>query len=233
MIMGILGHHEKDLGKRHRHGLSSAKGLARLFMGLGIMAGLSGCGGLVNLGPSGPPLAIYGLDPLPLLSDERGGVPLIYIEEPQLSGALDTVRIAISRDNRRFEYLADARWEERTPQLLQRYLARSIDNGPALDAVGNFNIDLPVDYRLRMDLRRFDAHRTSDGLTIEITLLASLVDALSSDLLGSRHFKASHPAASNQPDDIVAAYNAALDEMTKDLSSWIAGAVETARGAPA
>ena len=231
MIRGVLGRHE--INREQRHGLSSPTGFARLFLMLGLMAGLSGCGGLVNLGPSGPPLAIYGLEPLPLLSDERGHVPLIYIEEPQISGALDTVRIAISRDNRRFEYLPDARWEERTPQLLQRYLARSIDNGPALDAVGNFNIDLPVDYRLRMDLRRFDAHMSSDGLSIEIALVASLVDALSSDLVGSRHFKTSHPARSSQPDDIVAAYNAALDQIATGLTSWIVGAVETMPGAPA
>ncbi|WP_281300367.1 MULTISPECIES: ABC-type transport auxiliary lipoprotein family protein [unclassified Iodidimonas] len=229
MIVGVLGHYDRD----RLHGLLSPTGFARLFFALSIMMGLSGCGGLVNLGPSGPPLAIYGLDPLPHSLDERGGVPLIYIEEPQTSGALDTVRIAISRDNRRFEYLADARWEERTPQLLQRYLARSIDNGPALDAVGNFNIDLPVDYRLRIDLRRFDAHRAADGLIIEIALVVNLVDALSSELLGSRHFMASHPAASNQPDDIVAAYNAALDQIATSLTSWIADAVETARGAPA
>ncbi|WP_210431317.1 ABC-type transport auxiliary lipoprotein family protein [Iodidimonas gelatinilytica] len=185
---------------------------------------LSGCGGLVDLGQNGPPPSIFTLEPLPRADKDDQRAPLIFVEEPQLSGALDTTRIAVRRGANRFEYLAVARWEERTSRLLQRYVARSLDNRAGLEAVGDFNIDLPVGYRLRLDVRNFEAQTDADradGLTVRVNWVAMIIEATSSKIIGQRNLVADRQAASDSPSDVIAAYNAATDMAVKDLAIWL------------
>ncbi|WP_188873708.1 ABC-type transport auxiliary lipoprotein family protein [Iodidimonas muriae] len=196
---------------------------------------LSGCGGLVDLGQDGPPPSIFTLQPLPRADKDDQRAPLIFVEEPQLSGALDTTRIAVRRGANRFEYLVAARWEERTPRLLQRYVARSLDNRAGLEAVGDFNIDLPVGYRLRLDVRNFEAQTDADradGLTVQVNWVAMIIEATSSKIIGHRNLVADRQAASNSPSDVIVAYNAATDAAVKDLAIWLGDVLEQSHDGP-
>lgn len=188
---------------------------------------LMGCGGLVDLGPKGPADVIYRLEPLERGADQPEG-PLVYVEEPEVSGALDTMRIAIEDSPRSYAYLAGARWEERTPLLLQRHIARSLDNQPGLQAVGALNFDLPVALRLKLDIRDFEARRTAGGNPeVFIAMVAVLSDATSSKMRGNRYFEQKEQASGTDAAAIVAAYNTALDRLVRELAAWLAAAPAT------
>lgn len=188
---------------------------------------LAACGGLVELGPEGPPPTLYTLQPL-----ERNGSPdsdavRLYVEVPQVPGALDTQRIAVRRSDRQIEYVAGARWSEGFPRLLQRHITISLDNDPALEAIGGFNIDVPVDYRLRIDVREHYAH--VDGAEPEVRLdwSAQIIDNAPAKVRAVARFSARQAAGGPSAQAILAAYNEATNQLVTDLVAWAAR--ETAR----
>lgn len=184
---------------------------------------LAGCGGLIDLGPDGPPATVYTLEPLERAARQEEGAPRIYVEEPQVSGALDSQRILVRRGGTSLESLAGARWETRTPRLVQRHLATSLDNLPGLEAVGEFNIDLPVDYRLRLDLRAFEARVAEDGGQTRVTVafVAMLIDPMTSAILASRHVSTSDEVAGADNAAIVARFNRGMQGLAQELAAWI------------
>lgn len=185
--------------------------------------GLSGCSSLVKLGPDGPAPAIYTLEPLSRQGAPKTDAPVLFVEEPQVSGALDSLRIAVKRSPVRYEYLPNARWEERTTRLIQRHVARSLDNRTGLNAVGDVNIDLPLLYRLRLDVRKFEATADDAGnlLSVDIAWVATLMDAMSSRVLATQPFKATdRPQSTIVPDAIAHAYNRAMNQIVGDMADW-------------
>jgi len=198
--------------------------MRRLFRFLPLTAFLLGaCGGLVNLGDQGPPPDLYTLEPLERRNIDSVVSVRLLVEEPILSGALSSQRIAVRPDDRRYAYLAGARWEESTPRLLQRHIAHSLDNVTAFEAIGDVNIDLPVAFRLRLDIRAFNAvvEERAESPRVELAWVATLVRGSSPEVLATRYFQTTQPADSDAADALVAAFNTAADKMVSDLADWI------------
>lgn len=194
---------------------------SRLVLPLIFCLFASGCGGLVDLGPKGPPDSIFRLAPLPR-AEGAGEGPLVYIEEPDVSGALDTSRIAIEESGHSIAYLAAARWEERVPLLIQRHIARSLDNQARLSAVGSLNFDLPVVGRLKLDVRDFELQRSMDGHSeVVLAVRAVLSSATSSDILGNLYREVRIRPDGEDMISIVAAFNRALDALARDLATFV------------
>lgn len=183
--------------------------------------GLTGCSSLISLGPSGPVASIYTLEPLSRQGTPLSDAPVLFVEEPQVSGALDNLRIAVKRSPIRYEYLPQARWEERTPRLIQRHVARSLDNRTALNAVGDVNIDLPLLYRLRLDVRHFEVEAHDErSLSVKVAWVATLMDAMSSNVLASHVFSAQDNVADDSPDTMVQAFNVAMNAIVTEMAHW-------------
>lgn len=193
---------------------------------------LSACGGLVDLGPQGPAPQVFTLAPLPRAADQPETATRLLVEQPVLSGALDSQRIAVRRGDLELAYLAGARWEDAAPQLLRRHLAQSLDNRPGLEAVGEGNLDLPVDLRLRLDLRAFNAVTTDrvGRLRIEIAWVATLLAGDTPQILASRYFQGSRDASSDAPATIASSFNAVLNDLAEEMARWTE---ETARASSA
>jgi len=189
---------------------------------------LAGCGGLLGLGASGPPPDLYTLEPLE--RDKRDSVVAarLLVEEPVLSGALSSQRIAMRPAERRYAYLGRARWEETAPRLIQRYLAHSLDNITAFEAIGDVNLDLPVAFRLRLDVRAFNAVAGTDSGAprVEIAWVATLVRGSKPEVIASRYFEVSERAGSARAGELVAAFNTAGDALVTDLADWIRASVD-------
>jgi len=190
---------------------------------LPVLVLLGGCGGLVDLGPQGPAPLVFTLEPLPRQDAQSREATRVLVEQPLLSGALDSRRIAVRRGDLEIAYLAGARWEDAVPQLLRRYLAQSLDNRAELEAVGEGNLDLPVDLRLRLDLRAFHVVTTDrpGRPRIEIAWVASLLEGDTPQVLARRHFEQSRDASSDRPATIASAFNAVLDDISGEMARWM------------
>ncbi len=194
---------------------------------------IAACGSLVDLGPGGPPPAIYTLPPVVHVDDATAAPVRLLVEEPGVAGALDSDRIAVRRSPILIEYLADARWEDRVPRLVERHLTAYLDGRKGLAAVGALEADLPVAYRLRLDLRTFEADIPGDGgpsPRAVVAVAATLQSATSSAIVAERYFTAVEQADATDAEAIVRALGTATDRIAAALADWIE--THLAAGAP-
>ena len=191
---------------------------------------LAACSGLVDLGPGGPPPASYTLPPVMHADDATSKPVRLLVEEPGVAGALDSDRIAVRRSPILIEYLADARWEDRVPRLIERHLTAYLDSRDGLAAVGALAADLPAAYRLRLDLRAFEADVSEDRAAplAMVAMAATVQSTTSSDIVAERYFMASERADATDAEAIVRALGTATDRVAAALADWIEGRLATA-----
>lgn len=192
---------------------------------------LAGCGNLVELGPSGPPPVVYTLEP-PARAEtsvDAASRPAIAVLEPELSGALDTDGVAVRDAAHSLSYLAGGRWENRAPDLIQRYVARALDNGGALRAYRDGQSVAAPGYRLQLDVRAYEAdarQNAGSAPRVRIAWLAVLTEAESGRVLDERFFEVDEPAAHDSSAAIIGAFDRGMNSLTGHLARWILEAVE-------
>ncbi|MBI1239790.1 MAG: hypothetical protein GC199_10675 [Alphaproteobacteria bacterium] len=181
---------------------------------------LGGCS--VGLIQGGEPDDLYDLTPAH--PDIARAAPVswqLVIEEPSSPNSIDTDRIAIRPAPREVKYVAGAKWADRAPALIQTLLVETFENSGGIIAVGRRVIGLSGDYILKSDLRAFEAERTAEGKTaIHFRLHAKLLRVLSGTIIASRSFDGVATAASDQPRDIVAAFDQAVGPRLAELVTW-------------
>ncbi|RMD90986.1 MAG: hypothetical protein D6807_00660 [Alphaproteobacteria bacterium] len=191
---------------------------------------LAACGGLVDLGPGGPAPALYTLPAVAPATEDRTTALRVLVEAPNVAGALDSDRIAIRTSPIRIEYLAGARWEDRVPLLAARYFTDVLDARDGIAAASALDADLPVAYRLRLDLRVFETDMSPEGASGEarVVLAATLQRATSSEIVADRIFTASQETRGRSADAIVEAMGTAMETLAASLADWVAHRLATA-----
>lgn len=184
---------------------------------------VAGCGSLIDLPGGGEPPALYELRAYD--GPERDVVSrnwILFVEVPSVPGTLRTDQITVRLDARRLEYLAGARWSDRTPQLIARYLEESVENSGLAAVVGAGTVEIAGDYRLKIDIRDFSAD-VSDGGSAQINVRfgALVLRSAPAEIVSRRQFDASATARGRKADAIIEAFNNALDQATSELLLWL------------
>lgn len=185
---------------------------------------LIGCSSIIDLPGGGEPPALYELQ---AYDGPAGGVTernwVLFVEEPSVPGTLRTDQITVRLGARRLEYLAGARWSDRTPQLIGRYLEESVENSGLAAVVGAGTVEIAGDYRLKIDIRDFSADVGGGGMAqVNVRFGALVLRSAPAEIISRRQFKASAAARGRKADAIIAAFNDALDQATGELLSWLA-----------
>lgn len=189
---------------------------------------LAGCSSIIDLPGGGEAPALYELHALA----GPGGQPsrnwVLFIEAPAVPGALATDQVAVRVGQRRLEYLAGARWSDRTPNLLARYLEESIENSGLVTVVGASTVEITGDYRLKIDIRDFSADVGSEGPTkVTVRFGALILRSAPAEIVGRKQFAATAEARGRRADALIAAFNDALDQTATDLLVWLAELPDT------
>jgi len=190
-----------------------------LIVVLGLTLGLGGCIGDLL---SGPP-QLFDLSPKNTFDEDlpRADWQLV-VEEPTAPNAINTDRMAIRPSSLQIQYLPDVKWTDRAPALVQTLLVESFENSGKIIGVGRRAIGLTGDYVLSSELREFEA--VSDGVggtSVVVRLVLKLVRQSSGGIIASRTASETVPAASDQPADIVVAFDAALGKVLKRTVQWV------------
>ncbi|MBK5909981.1 hypothetical protein CCR85_00540 [Rhodothalassium salexigens] len=196
--------------------LAGAAGLAGLIV-------LAGCNPLVELPGQGQPPDFYRLSP-PGKDNGQSTVArarVVLVETPSVPGDLAGSDIAVRASDNRINFVDSARWTDRTPDLLRRYLVSALRRaGPIKGIDGREDIDIQADYRLRIDVERFYAE-LHDSPRVDIRLTATLLRNGPVVLLADRVFSAERAADSKRAGAIVDAFDGAMDRITTDLEAWL------------
>ena len=192
----------------------------------------AGCGPLVELPGGGPAPSIYELRALDSFPGSlTASSAVVMIDEPNMPGGLRVDRIAIKPTANRVEYMPASRWSDRTAHLIHDHILQSLENAGAFRVIGSSAIDLPSDYRLKLDVRDFQAELDgSPGPDVKVEILAKLVTQGPVRIVGEKRFSARRAASDGTTDSVVQAFNRAMNEAVGDMAVWIANVVSERSG---
>lgn len=151
----------------------------------------------------------------------------VVIELPTSGGALATDRIMVRPSPLQAQYLADVRWSEPAPVMMQTLMLRSLDATQGFRYVGRRPLGASGDFAIVSELVDFQAVLSpdSDSARVEVRLIARMVRERDVRIVASRSFAASVPAASSETLVLAEAFDAAVAQVMADFASWSLTAV--------
>jgi cholesterol transport system auxiliary component len=191
----------------------------KLALALGLTLGLGGCiGDLLSSPPQ-----LFDLSPKSTFDTDlpRADWQLV-VEEPTAPNAINTDRMAIRPSSLQVEYLPAVKWTDRAPALVQTLLVESFENSGRIIGVGRRAIGLTGDYVLSSEMREFEAVVVAPGQArVVVRLVLKLVRQSSGGIIASQTVSETVQSASDQPGDIVQAFDAALGKVLKRTVQWV------------
>jgi cholesterol transport system auxiliary component len=178
---------------------------------------------------------LFTADPRPLYqltapADFIPGLPhtnaQIVVDAPDAPEGIELRRIAVVRATNGIDYLADGDWADRTPAMVRAVLVEAFENSRAVAAVGPDTLDLRADFEVDGDLRHFEAvydspdPKTAGAPTVWVALAVKLVKVPEHKIIAQTLLSARQAAAANATPQIVAAFNAALADVAKQVVQW-------------
>lgn len=184
-----------------------------------VMAGafVAGCS-LTPVDPEEVP--VYPLD-VAALEPRRGELVRwqLAVDEPVASGPIADERIAIREEDGSFSLLANTRWSEPAPALVEDVIVRVLEDGGRLTGVTRSSSTVASDYVLMLELRAFEV-LPGDVWLANVVLSAKLVRAKSMSVVAAQVFRANVQAESGAA-GVVAAFAQATGRVADDLAGWV------------
>jgi cholesterol transport system auxiliary component len=186
-----------------------------------LLLGLTACG--LNLVKLAPASNLYDLNTNPQFAGNIPGVTWqLVIDEPVASRALDTDRIVVRPNPSEITYLADAKWTERAPRLVQSQLIHAFERSGKIVGIGREAMGLRADYELNCELRAFEiSYAAGRALPVaHILLTAKLVRQPGAVIVASRTFDESQKVEGTTLPMSAAAFEKALNKMLGEAVAW-------------
>ncbi|MBJ6982380.1 ABC-type transport auxiliary lipoprotein family protein [Luteimonas sp. MC1572] len=159
----------------------------------------------------------------------------LAINAPSAARTVDTFRIAVRPSPGELQVYSGASWARSPTDMVEEVVLRTLEDSGHIAGVARRGSGVAPDYRLLLDLRRFEADyagRATPAATIE--LHAKLLHARSQGIVASRTFTVSELAAGTDVSTVAATFTTALETLGRDVAGWtLATGAEHARTAPA
>lgn len=133
----------------------------------------------------------------------------------------DTLRIAVRPTPGEIQVYKGASWAKTPTDMLEDAVLRGLEDSGKIAAVARQGSGIAADFKLVMDLRRFEADyagSAAPSATIEVN--AKLLHSIDQQVVASRTFLAQHPAASTAVQDAAAAFDPALAQIAREIDGW-------------
>jgi cholesterol transport system auxiliary component len=193
----------------------------RLLLSGAAALSLAGCGHVI--GPV--TLKLYRLEPVTAPRTLPAVAWRLAVATPEADEAFDTERIALTRGASTLDYFADAAWTDRVPELIQELLIRRFEDSGAIVAVARDTEALRADYLLQTELRDFEARYAGAGApTVLARIEARLVRMPAREIMAHLTVDPSAPAAGDDAESVVQAFDQALGAALDQILAWTLGA---------
>ena len=148
---------------------------------------------------------------------------LLVVPEPTTLMGFNTDKILLQPSEGESVPVANARWGDNVPILVQAKVIQSFENAGYAKSVSRTRDGVAGDYQLLLDIRRFQISTASEPATAEIDFIAKLVDK-DGKIVNASTFQGNAPANGTDAQ----AYVKALDEVFAKLAGELVGWVTTA-----
>ncbi|MDQ3288162.1 MAG: ABC-type transport auxiliary lipoprotein family protein [Pseudomonadota bacterium] len=147
----------------------------------------------------------------------------LSVTTPVASRMLDSTRIAVRPAANEIQVYKGATWAKRPSAMLEDALLRALEDSGRIPAVARQGSGVSADYKLVLDLRRFESDYVQPGApplaTIEVN--AKLLHAKDQQVIATRTFLETRPAAGTAVPQVVSAFESALGEVSQELAGWV------------
>ena len=181
---------------------------------------LSGCSMLG--GKPKEPVTVFALDPR---IEADASWPTVswqlVLNTPTASRMDDSTRITVRPTPNEVQVYKGANWAKRPSEMLGDAVLRALEDSGKIAAVARQGSGIGSDYKLVLDIRRFESDYAGQAVpaaTIEVN--AKLLHGQDPQVVLSRTFLRAQPAASIAVADVVAAFERALTDVSRDIGGW-------------
>jgi len=146
----------------------------------------------------------------------------LSVNRPSAPRMLDSQRIAVRPAPGELQVYKGAGWAKPPSDQLLDTVLRTLEDSGRIPAVARQGSGIAADYKLVMDLRRFEADYAAAAVpaaTIEVNV--KLLHAPDHDVVDSRTFLQAVPAGGVDVGQVSQAFEQALTRIGRDISGWI------------
>ena len=135
----------------------------------------------------------------------------------------DSLSIAVRPTPNELQVYRGASWAKTPTTMIEDALLHALEDSGRIPAVARQGAGIGADYKLVLDLRRFEADYTAGSAmplaTIEVN--AKLLHAPDQAVVASRTFLQAPPAATTAVPDVIVAFERSLETLTAELAGWV------------
>lgn len=190
---------------------------------------LAGCGSLLG---GGTTQATRIFDPAPRLQSADPAWPSVdwslSIAASGESSLLDGQRLLVNPGGDELQPYRGAAWARSPSSMVEDAVLRTLEDSGKILAVARQGSGQAADYRLLLDVRRFQAEvGGSQEARIEVGAKLLKVDAMA--IVGSRGFSVRQPAVGADAAALAEAFAAGLGTLGHDIAGWALATGQAAR----
>ena len=193
----------------------------RLSFALPFFLALAGCSILGS--EQRDPVTIYAPDVR--VAPEPGWPQVTWtliVAKPTAARVIDSPRISVRPTPGELQVYRGVSWALPATDMLQDAVQRTLEDSGRIPAVASADAGILGDYKLVMDLRRFEADYAGGALPAAVVEVnAKLVNNRDQRVVASRTFLQQKPAAGTDVGQVATAFEQALETATADIASWI------------
>lgn len=210
--------------------MTSAASL-RTALVFGLLAGVAGCTSSL-FDSEAPANRTYVLAPAPPVASTQASAMDIVVSEPAAAPGLRSERIAVLHPDRHLEFYAGARWGGTAAEVMQSLLIGSMRNQHAFRSVTAASSGSAATHVVDIELRDFQAEYAvgRDAPSVRVTLVANLLRLSDRKLVAVIPATAVVPASENRLTQVVAAFEAAAQQVALSVSRDAAVAIASDTG---
>lgn len=145
----------------------------------------------------------------------------LAVGHPDAARMVDSLRIAVRPTPGELQVYKGASWSKTPTEQVEDVLLRALEDSGKIPAVARQGSGIAADYKLVMDLRRYEADYAggvSPAATIEVN--AKLLHAPDQEVVASRTFLQAVPAGSTDIASVAHAFSRALAGIGGELAGW-------------
>lgn len=145
----------------------------------------------------------------------------LAIAKPSAARLVDSPRINVRPTPGELEVYRGATWSQPATDILEDTLLRGFEDSGRIAGVARIATGIRSDYKLTIDLRRFESDyrgTTLPAATIELN--AKLIHSIDQRVVASRTFVTVEAAGSTATGDVAKAFESALQKASTELIGW-------------
>jgi phospholipid/cholesterol/gamma-HCH transport system substrate-binding protein len=149
---------------------------------------------------------------------------LLVVPEPTTLMGFNTDKILLQPSSGESVPLANARWGDNVPILVQSKVVQSFENAGLATSVSRARDGAAGDYQLLLDIRTFQISKAAEPATAEIDFIAKLIDK-DGRIVNASTFQGNAPVEGDGAQAYVNAIDKVFAKLAGELIGWVTTAI--------